>query len=171
MKKARFEVKYETIEPNLQNISVRGTDKIEFFFTSNPGQRPGPIRDVVSGGELSRLMLVLKSLTEESQFSTFIFDEIDSGIGGRTAEFVGEKLKMIALTNQVICVSHLPQIASFADRHFLINKEFRDNQTYSFSNVLIAEERVKEIARLMAGSAVNEDVLRAARNLLDKRKV
>jgi DNA repair protein RecN (Recombination protein N) len=171
MEKARFVVRCEEIEPTVQNVSDRGTDRIEFYFTSNPGQEPARIQDVASGGEMSRLMLVLKSLADDRRLSTYIFDEIDSGIGGKTAEFVGEKLRKIAAVNQVICISHLPQIASFADRHFLINKEFKDDRTFSSTRELNDEERVSEIARLMAGSAVNEDVYKAAHNLLQKRKV
>lgn len=170
MKKARFLVEFEEIEPEIDNISDRGTDKIEFYFTSNPGQEPGRLKDVVSGGELSRLMLVLKSLVEDEKFSTYIFDEIDSGIGGKTAQFVGEKLKRISRSNQVICISHLPQIVSFADKHFLIQKEFRNNQTYSFTTECSYEETVQEIARLMAGSAINENVIEAAKNLLKATK-
>jgi DNA repair protein RecN (Recombination protein N) len=143
-----------------------GTDRIEFYFSSNPGQPPGRLKDVASGGELSRLMLVLKSIGNDESGATFIFDEIDSGIGGKTAEFVGEKLRKIAARNQVICISHLPQIARFADRHFLIRKEIRDNQTYSSAVVLEEGERVREIARLMAGSTINADVLKAAELLL-----
>ncbi len=170
MDKARFEVKFEEIEPELGNVSERGTDRMEFYFSSNPGQDLARIKDSASGGELSRLMLTLKSLIDEGRFATYIFDEIDTGIGGKTAEFVGEKLRKISQANQVICISHLPQIACFADRHFLITKEFKKNETFSSTRVLQDEERVSEIARLMAGSAVNDDVLNAARNLLVKRK-
>lgn len=170
MKQAQFITHFQEVEPAVDNISDRGTDQIEFYFSPNPGQEPGPIKDVASGGELSRLMLVLKSILNEDRFATYIFDEIDTGIGGKTAEFVGEKLKAIASNNQVICISHLPQIASFADRHFLIQKEFRDNKTFSFVNTLNPDERIEEIARLMAGSAVNSDVRNAARNLLSKNQ-
>ncbi len=169
MDKARFEVQFQEIEPDLENVNNRGTDKMEFYFSSNPGQELARIKDSASGGELSRLMLALKSLIDEGQFSTYIFDEIDTGIGGKTAEFVGEKLRKIARANQVICISHLPQIACFADRHFLITKEFKKNETFSSTRALGEDERVSEIARLMAGSAVNNDVLNAARNLLSKR--
>lgn len=166
MKHAAFVVKFEEIEPDMNTISDKGTDKTEFYFTSNPGQKPGQIKNVASGGELSRLMLVLKSLIREDDYSTYIFDEIDSGIGGKTAEFVGEKLKRIAEHNQVICISHLPQIASFAGRHFLVNKEVTNNETFSYVKQLSREDKVKEIARLMVGSRVNDDVLKAAENLL-----
>ena len=166
MKKATFLVQVTEVEPGLDNFSDRGTDHIEFYFSSNPGQKTGKIKDVVSGGELSRLMLVLKSIVEDEQFSSYIFDEIDSGIGGKTAQFVGEKLKKISRSNQVICISHLPQIVAFADRHFLIQKEFKQDQTFSFTTELNDDETVQELARLMAGRDVNQDVLAAARNLL-----
>lgn len=166
MAKARFEARCDQIEPDAGNVAENGTDRIEFYFSSNPGQAPGKLKEVASGGELSRLMLVLKSIGNDDSGATFIFDEIDSGIGGKTAEFVGEKLRKIAARNQVICISHLPQIARFADRHFLIRKEFRDNQTFSSAAVLEGKERVREIARLMAGSTINADVLKAAELLL-----
>ncbi|HSQ35046.1 MAG TPA: DNA repair protein RecN [Candidatus Binatia bacterium] len=168
MEKARFEVRCEEIEPSPENIAESGPDRIEFLFSSNPGQTIGRLKDVASGGELSRLMLVLKSISHDESGATFIFDEIDSGIGGKTAEFVGEKLRKISACNQVISISHLPQIARFADRHFLISKEFRNNQTFSTAAVLEDGARVREIARLMAGSAINADVLKAAELLLAK---
>jgi DNA repair protein RecN (Recombination protein N) len=171
MEKARFEARIEENEPSAENISESGPDKIEFYFSSNPGQTLGRLKDVASGGELSRLMLVLKSISGDESGATFIFDEIDSGIGGKTAEFVGEKLRKISAQNQVISISHLPQIARFADRHFLINKEFKNNQTYSTATLLENSARVREIARLMAGSAINADVLKAAELLLAKSKV
>jgi DNA repair protein RecN (Recombination protein N) len=168
MPKARFLVHIEENEPVMDNISELGADRLEFYFTSNPGQAPGRIRDIASGGELSRLMLVLKSILSNDVESTYIFDEIDTGIGGKTAEFVGEKLKRISETNQVICISHLPQIASFADNHFLVSKEFKKNQTFSNVRELEEPERIEEIGRLMVGSVVDGSVLEAARNLLEK---
>jgi DNA repair protein RecN (Recombination protein N) len=170
MKRAKFEACFTEIEPRLDNVSERGTDRMEFFFTSNPGQPAGPLSEVASGGELSRLMLVFKSISAQEKDVTFIFDEIDAGIGGKTAEFVGDKLRKISQQNQVICISHLPQIASFADRHFLISKEFKDNQTFSSARELQSAERHQEIARLMAGSAINADVLKAAERLLEKNR-
>lgn len=168
MPKAHFHVQIEEIEPDLSNLSENGTDKLEFYFSSNPGQRPGRIREIASGGELSRLMLVLKSILSDDVESTYIFDEIDTGIGGKTAEFVGEKLKRIAQTNQVICISHLPQIASFADNHFLVTKKFKKNQTFSHVNELTEDERIQEIGRLMVGSNLDDSVLEAARKLVEK---
>ena len=170
MKKARFLVQVEENEPDLTNITEKGTDNLEFYFSSNPGQKPGRIRDIASGGELSRLMLVLKSILDTDLNATYIFDEIDSGIGGKTAEFVGEKLKRISKNNQVICISHLPQIASFADTHFLITKTFKKGETFSYVKELSDEERTEEIGRLMVGSVVNGDVLKAAHSLLEKNR-
>ena len=170
MGKARFNIEIEESEPVMENVTDKGTDKIEFYFSSNPGQPMGRIKDIASGGELSRLMLILKSILRDEEDITYIFDEIDTGIGGKTAEFVGEKLKRIARNHQVICISHLPQIASFAESHFLVSKEFKKNQTFSYVEELSQQERVKELARLMAGSAVNEDLLKAARQLLEKNR-
>lgn len=170
IKKPKFFIEFNEIEPEIDNISDSGTDFGEFYFSANPGQKPGPLKNMASGGELSRLMLVLKSITQDDVPSTYIFDEIDSGIGGKTAEFVGEKLKRIADMNQVICISHLPQIASFADKHFLIRKKFKENKTFSFADELTPKQRVCEIARLMAGSAVNDDVIKAAENLLNRHR-
>jgi DNA repair protein RecN (Recombination protein N) len=170
MTKARFLINIEEIEPEINNITDKGTDNIEFYFSSNPGQSPGRIKDIASGGELSRLMLVLKSILKDDLDSTYIFDEIDTGIGGKTAEFVGEKLRRIAENNQVICISHLPQIASFAESHFLVSKEFKKNQTFSYVKELSEKDRVNEVARLMAGSAVSDDMLRAAKQLLEKNR-
>ncbi len=170
MEKARFVVDFSENEPDLSNISVKGTDKIEFLFSSNPGMDPGKIKDIASGGELSRLMLVLKSLISDDAGITYVFDEIDSGIGGKTADFVGSKLKKISKKNQVICISHLPQIASFADRHFLIGKEYRDDNTFSTVKILNDKEQREEVARLMAGQSVTDDVLEAAAHLIDSKK-
>lgn len=170
MEKAKFVVGLTENEPVLTNISGKGTDKIEFMFSSNPGMDPGKIRDIASGGELSRLMLVLKSIIEDDSGISYIFDEIDSGIGGKTADFVGEKLKNISKKNQVICISHLPQIASFADCHFLIGKEYRDDTTFSTVLSLNDEERKEEVARLMAGKSVTDEVLEAAAHLIKSKK-
>jgi len=170
MKHAAFPVQLTLLEPTLESIGERGSDRVEFLFSSNPGQPPGPLAEVASGGEMSRLMLVLKSLHTAETDAAFIFDEIDAGVGGRTAEFVGEKLRQIANDNQVICISHLPQIASFADRHFLIRKEYRDGQTFSSARPLEGNDRVHELARLMAGSVVSDDILAAATQLLNRSR-
>jgi len=170
MKQAEFIVSVTEREPDHSNITDKGSDLIEFLFSPNPGIKPDSIKNTASGGELSRLMLVLKSLITDENEKSYIFDEVDSGIGGKTADFVGKKLKEISKTNQVICISHLPQIAAFADKHFLVGKKIEQGQTFSFINSLSYNERIFEIARLMAGSSVNRDVEEAARQLVESRK-
>lgn len=170
MKQAEFIVSITEREPEFGNLSGKGSDLVEFLFSPNPGIAPDAIKNTASGGELSRLMLVLKSLITNESEKSYIFDEVDSGIGGKTADFVGKKLKNISRTNQVICISHLPQIAAFADGHFLVGKKIESGQTYSYINRLSYNERVLEIARLMAGSSVNRDVEEAARILIESRK-
>ncbi|MEN8153920.1 MAG: DNA repair protein RecN [Acidobacteriota bacterium] len=170
MKKSQFVVNTEEKEPDINNITPKGSDSVEFLFSSNPGLAPGKIKNIASGGELSRLMLVLKSTIRDDSELSYIFDEVDSGIGGKTADFVGFKLRDISRNNQVICISHLPQIASFADRHFLVGKEFREDITFSYVNEISAEERETEIARLMAGTSVTSEVLEAAKKLLESKR-
>jgi len=170
MEKAQFSVSFSENDPELSNLSRKGTDKIEFMFSSNQGMNQGKIKDIASGGELSRLMLVLKSVIKDDKDMSYIFDEIDAGIGGKTADFVGSKLKEISKQNQVICISHLPQIASYADRHFLISKEYRENTTFSTVKILDGNEQREEVARLMAGTSVTKDVLEAAGHLIRSKK-
>jgi len=167
---SRFEVRIREKEFNADGASERGPDQVEFYFSSNPGQSPARVREVASGGELSRLMLALKSMIDENRGMTSVFDEIDTGIGGKTAEFVGEKLQRISREGQVLCISHLPQIAAFADRHFLVEKRFSEGRTFSSVRILDDTEEVQEIARLMAGSAVNKEVIRAAEILKQRHR-
>ncbi len=170
MKNSSFQVRVMETEPSAGSMSESGSDEIEFYFSSNPGQKPARLKETASGGELSRLMLVLKSLSGNESGEVYIFDEIDTGIGGKTADFVGSKLKRIAADNQVICISHLPQIAAYAETHFLIKKEVRENRTFSTTEELSPSERVNELARMMAGSTINADVLNAAESLLERGK-
>ena len=165
-----FEVRIRENEFSEDGAAEKGPDTVEFYFSSNPGQSPARVREVASGGELSRLMLALKSLMIENRGITSVFDEIDTGIGGKTAEFVGEKLQRISREGQVLCISHLPQIAAFADRHFLVEKRFVEGRTFSSVRVLDDSEQVREIARLMAGSAVNQEVIRAAEILKERHR-
>ncbi len=170
MPKAKFKIAIEEKKEDLDNIGERGCDNIDFLFSSNPGQDLMALKDVASGGELSRLMLAIKSLVHEGEETTYLFDEIDTGIGGKTAQFVGEKLLDIARNKQVICISHLPQIAAYAEKHFSVVKEYKGEETFSKAIVLDEEARVLEMARLMAGSEVDEDIIKAAKRLLQKEK-
>lgn len=171
MKKARFHIAIQTTEADpehLENIKDHGTEDVEFLISPNPGEELKPLRKIASGGELSRIMLALKSIGKETEnLKTLIFDEIDSGIGGKTAEFVAQKLQDLAGHHQVICITHLPQIASYAAHHFRIDKRVKKDRTFTLVKELTFEERVEEIARLLTGSRISETSLRNAREMLD----
>ena len=143
-----------------------GFDDAEFLISTNPGQPPAPLGEVASGGELSRIMLAVKAvLADTDQIPTLIFDEIDTGISGRTAACVSEKLSLIGKTHQVLCITHLPQIASMADNHFMIAKTVRNEKTCTTISQLKEEESVHELARLLGGVTITDAVLENAREL------
>jgi DNA repair protein RecN (Recombination protein N) len=146
-----------------------GSDECEFFLAPNLGQPPMALARIASGGELSRVMLALKRLEAQRRgVATMIFDEVDAGIGGAIAEVVGRKLKELSRFHQILCITHLPQIASFADRHFLVEKEERRGATTSRVVELDQPQRVEELARMLGGAQVSERFRRAARELLDR---
>ena len=141
----------------------------EFLISPNPGEELRPLRRIASGGELARVMLALKSVGKESETQkTLIFDEIDSGIGGKTAEFIAQKLRKLSGRHQVICITHLPQIASAAAHHFRVDKKVEKERTFTLVESLSREDRVTEIARLVAGSRLTEASLGTAREMLDR---
>lgn len=145
-----------------------GQDEVEFMFGANPGEAPKQLKKVISGGEMSRVMLALKTLlAEHDPVSTLIFDEIDSGLGGRLAVSVGEKLRELATKRQVICVSHLASIAAMADQHLLISKLVKDEATYTKVKTLATDERVEEIARMLDGQ-MSVAAIDHARELLQR---
>ena len=159
----RFEKKKE--------ISEKGLDEVESYVSLNPGEPLRPLREVGSGGELSRIMLSIKTvLADTDAIPTLIFDEIDTGISGRTAEKVGEKLEKIAKNHQVILITHLPQIAAKADRHFLIEKNVQEGKTKTEIHALNEEASLKELARLLGGEELTEEALQNARSLKAKAK-
>jgi DNA repair protein RecN (Recombination protein N) len=170
MKRAQFKIDIKSNsydEENIEKIKDSGTEEVEFLISPNPGEELRPLRKIASGGELSRIMLALKSIGKETDsLKTLIFDEIDSGIGGKTAEFVAQKLQDLAKHHQVICITHLPQIASFATHHFRIDKHVKKNRTFTIVKELTFEERVQEIARLLTGSRVTETALKNATEML-----
>ena len=171
---ARFEVhiaapsESEVVEsPGGANFTVRGIDSVEFHFSANIGEAARPLARIASGGEASRLMLVLKTLAGASEFPrTIVFDEIDTGIGGRVSEAVGAKLKKLSETNQVLCVTHQAQIARFADAHLLVRKEVIDGRVEVGCERLDRRGRVEEIARMLTGAEITETARRHARELL-----
>jgi len=172
MKKAQFkiDIKSYALGPNdIEKVKDTGTEDVEFLISPNPGEELRPLRKIASGGELSRIMLALKSIGKDTgKLKTLIFDEIDSGIGGKTAEFVAQKLKALARKNQVICITHLPQIASFATHHYSVGKKVDKNRTFTTVKKLNFDERVNEIAHLSAGSHLTETSLQNAREMLTR---
>ena len=155
------------------NWTASGFDRVDFMISTNPGEPKHPLEQIASGGELSRVMLALKASVESGSRKrgtgaqrTLIFDEIDTGIGGRAAEAVGKKLKALARTNQVLCVTHLPQIATFADHHYLIEKKRSGDRSRTSVRAITGNERTEEIARMLSGAKVTETSLKHAEQLL-----
>jgi DNA repair protein RecN (Recombination protein N) len=152
-------------------MTLTGIDTAEFLFTANPGEELRPLRKVASGGELSRVMLALKSvLSQADPVPTLVFDEIDVGIGGRVAESVGRRLARLAKSHQIICITHLPQIAKYAERHLLVTKSVRGSRTTSSIRTLDDTERVEELARMTSGATVTKASLAHAREMLESTK-
>lgn len=152
-------------------MNENGIDTVEFFLSANLGEAPKPLAKIASGGELSRIMLAIKSvLAEKDGISTLVFDEIDTGVSGSSAHKIAVKLKEVSKTHQVICVTHLAQIAAFADEHMLIEKSERDEHTYTDVQSLEYESRVQELARIMGGNAITPELLESARQLLENAK-
>ena len=199
--KARFKVEVSGTDEE-GNWTSRGFDRVQYLISANPGEPLGPVDEIASGGELSRVMLALKTSIESGQSKrsgknggspsspiqgvpssspsfgervgkqstasqrTLVFDEIDAGIGGRAAEAVGKKLKQLSRTKQVLCITHLPQIASFADQHYLIEKKEVSGRTKTSVRQLDQEERTKEIARMVSGAKLTETSLKHAEQML-----
>lgn len=165
---ARFEINVET---NEEKPGPDGYDEVEFLISTNPGEKVKPLVQVASGGELSRIMLALKTvLASRDQVGTLIFDEIDTGISGRTAQKVSEKLALLAGNHQVICVTHLPQIAAMADTHFEISKNVSEGRTVTTVNCLTETESEKELARMLGGVRITDTVLENAKEMKNLAK-
>ena len=165
MSATKFEV---AIEP--QAVSSKGADKIEFLLSPNPGEPLRPLAKIASGGEMSRIMLAMKSvLAKSGTIPTMIFDEIDVGVGGRTAQTIGDKLEALAKDAQILCITHLPQIASRAATHFFIEKQVEAGRTTVSVAPLDPEGRVDEIARMLGGSRRSDAVVQHAREMLSAK--
>ncbi len=166
LEKARFEVRIDAVSDDIFFTS-NGSDQVEFYFSANPGESPKPLAKVASGGEASRLMLILKTTAKPSgPQKTAVFDEIDVGIGGRVAEAVGRKLKDLAAAQQVLCVTHQPQIASLADRHFFVEKTSVARKTSVSIRELDGARRIEEIARMLAGEQITDAARENAKAML-----
>jgi DNA repair protein RecN (Recombination protein N) len=171
MDRARFEI-HVAASADEHRWSDRGLDEVEFFLSANVGEEPRPLARIVSGGELSRVMLALKTLAAESADvsrtqKTLIFDEVDAGIGGRVATVVGQKLASLGQRYQVLCITHLPQVAASGRTHYLIQKETRGRRTVTSVRTLTPPERVEELARMMGGADAGDKARSGAQELLD----
>lgn len=150
------------------HIGADGYDDAQFMIRTNPGEPIRPLKDIASGGEMSRIMLAIKTvLAEHDDIDTLIFDEIDAGISGRTAQAVSEKLHLVAKEHQVICITHLPQIAAMADHHYLIQKDVVGNETISSIEALSYHDSIKELARMLGGTTITQTVLDNAKEMKD----
>lgn len=171
LEKAKLEVKITADSSNPDSFTSKGFDSVEFYFSANPGESPKPIAKVASGGEASRLMLVLKTTaTALENPNTAVFDEIDAGVGGRVAEAVGLKLKELSAQHQVLCVTHQAQVAALADHHFVVTKETDKKRAVIGVAELADNERIEEIARMLTGAQITETAREHAKELLSKRE-
>ena len=153
---------------NLEDGSRSGFNHIEFMFSSNPGEELKPLGKIASGGEISRIMLALKRhLASADQTPVLIFDEIDANIGGRMGRIIGEKLRLVSQSHQVICITHLPQIASYSEQHFKVNKFSRNSKTFVTIDILSTKERLEEIAEMIRGTEKTEVTRKQAKEMID----
>ena len=158
----RFEMHFE----RTPDYTANGTDDAEFLISTNPGEPVKPLGKVASGGELSRIMLAIKTvLADNDAIETLIFDEIDSGISGRTAQMVSEKMNVLGRNHQIICITHLPQIAAMADAHYLIEKSVENQTTVSRIRELSSEESIEELARMLGGVEITDKVRESAKEM------
>ncbi|MCS7279285.1 MAG: DNA repair protein RecN [Thermodesulfobacteriaceae bacterium] len=156
IEKAEFKIELKSLEPKVENLSFTGLEEVNFLFSSNPGVPLKPLEKVASGGELSRFFLACKALLREGvEAGTLIFDEVDSGIGGVTAKKVAQKLKELSHNYQILCITHLPQIAVLADTHYVVEKELAERETKTRIKKLEREDRIKEIARMLGASELS----------------
>ncbi|MBW2204094.1 MAG: DNA repair protein RecN, partial [Deltaproteobacteria bacterium] len=177
MKETEFEVRFEDqpdaegdgTEGGIERMRPDGFDRVEFMISPNPGEELRPLIKIASGGELSRIMLAIKTiLSRTASVETIVFDEVDSGVSGATAEVVGEKIFSLAGYHQIVCITHLPQIACQGETHFLVSKEIKNGRTGATIAELSPEERVQEIARLLAGREVTPRAVAHAEEMLKR---
>jgi DNA repair protein RecN (Recombination protein N) len=167
MKKVRFQIQVDSEGGPGPRLHEKGMDQVEFLLSPNPGEDLKPLARIASGGELSRIMLAMKRIfAEETLVKTLIFDEVDAGIGGGIAEIVGRKLKEISRHHQVFCITHLPQIACFADTHYKVTKKESGGRTYVEVQRLSEEERLEEVARMLGGLKITGKTIDHAREML-----
>jgi len=157
---------------NIDGIQATGKDQVEFLFSANPGEPVKPLAKVASGGELSRLMLAMKCiLARRDQVNTVVFDEVDAGIGGKAAEAVARKIVELSSHHQVLCITHLPQIAASADDHYMVTKQVENGRTVSTISSLVNDERIMELARMLGGDSLTEQTVAYAKELIESNSV
>lgn len=167
-----LDVRFEIRICPLDHFTAKGNESVEFFISTNPGEPLRPLARVASGGELSRIMLAIKALlADKDDIETLIFDEIDTGISGRTAQKVSEKMAQIGESRQVICITHLAQIAAMADAHFLIEKRVEGRETRTGIFRLDTEESIQELARILGGARITEHTVESAREMKELAQV
>ena len=162
MPRVQFEVQFIELD-----LTANGADSVAFYMSANAGEALKPMSKVASGGELARIMLAMKNvLAEKDQVNTLIFDEVDTGVSGRAAQKVAEKLRSVAQHKQVLCVTHLPQLAALANTHLLIAKSEREGRTYTSVVPLDIEGRKRELARIIGGANITETTQKSAEEML-----
>jgi len=155
MGKAIFKVKF--LDSSNDNLNSQGMDQVEFYIQTNPGESMGPLSRIASGGELSRIMLALKTIFAQRQgVTSIIFDEVDTGVSGRVAQAIAEKISLIAQSSQVLCITHLPQVAAVSDHHYLVEKKIQKGRTETSVKQLARFDKVEELARMLAGTEITD---------------
>lgn len=169
MDKAEFEVHFTN--QGREQFTPTGIDQVEFYIRTNPGESMGPLAKIASGGELSRIMLALKTIFAQKEgVTSIIFDEVDTGVSGRVAQAIADKIKVIAQHSQVLCITHLPQVAAVAQHHFLIKKSVHDERTTTHVTPLKENERIEELARMLSGEKITQLTKEHAQELLEMAK-
>ena len=166
------EFKDDFDELSVDSASKMGLDSVEFYISTNPGEPLKPLTRIASGGELSRMMLAMKTIFAQAQgITSIIFDEIDTGVSGRVAQAIAEKIYSISLYSQVLCITHLPQVAAIANNHLYVRKEIIDDKTTTEASILSENERVEELARMLSGSETTKAAVQAAMELRENAKI
>ncbi|HJE96698.1 MAG TPA: DNA repair protein RecN [Ligilactobacillus acidipiscis] len=165
MEKAVFSVKF--LQGTDERLNSEGLDQVEFYIQTNPGESMGPLARIASGGELSRVMLALKTIFAQRQgVTSIIFDEVDTGVSGRVTQAIAEKISLIAQSSQVLCITHLPQVAAVSDHHYLVTKHVQDGRTETRVERLRQSEKIEELARMLAGTEITDLARKHAAELL-----
>jgi len=168
MDKTVFEVMFMQLDRQEPAFKKDGIDEVQFYLSTNPGEPLKPLSKVASGGELSRIMLALKTIFSKHQgVTSIIFDEVDTGVSGRVAQAIAEKIHEVSIHSQVLCISHLPQVAAMADTHLLISKETNAGRTRTKLKSLDLDEKVREIGRMISGVEITDLTKEHAKELLE----